>query len=101
MKKHLLVSIVFSFCLLANGYAELVDLGESNQSKASEGLTKNAYDYLVNPADFNKMESSTIFFSLDSDGTQFGTEEIGTGLRGGYAWITDELSLFFLLNLFY
>jgi hypothetical protein len=72
--------------------AQLISFSGSNQYISTLGFETNAFDWMLNPLDFGKLQSSTLAFSLDGAGDQFGVGTAGYGIRGGYAWLMDGFS---------
>ncbi len=74
---------------------DLIDFQPSNRYQATQGNEMSAYDWLTNPAYYDLLVRSSIFFSLDGTGTQFANIDNGiiqNGFRGGYAHIMPSFS---------
>jgi len=87
MQKKLL--LIFMFLLITSFFIrgnDLISLTASDQNLATAGFEKNEYDWLINPIDFTRLTSKTLFFSLDSLGSQLSSNSTGDGIRAGFAF---------------
>jgi hypothetical protein len=98
MKRLFLITVVILLTIQFGFSGELIDMGSSNQSSSTMGFEQNEYDWMLNPLDFDQIENSILFFSLDATANQFGAGTVGDGFRGGYAWIMDGFSPIFAAN---
>ncbi len=101
LKKNVLCIMIFLGSMVATQLLfseDLVPFGFSNQYISTVGFETNQYDWLLDPKDFGKIDKTTIFFSLDAYAGQFGSDTLGDGFRGGYAWMRDGFSPFIALN---
>lgn len=99
-KKSLLV-LILMMAITWNGFGDdLIDLGDSNTKKGTASFVTNEYDWMLNPLNYSLLESSTLFLSMDADGSQFSAGSVGAGIRGGFALINTGLSPIFALNYF-
>jgi hypothetical protein len=78
--------------------AQLVSFSASNQNLATVGFETNAYDWMLNPLFYGQIDASTLFVSLDAYGSQLGSGIVGSGFRGGYAWIMPGFSPLLMLD---